>query len=249
MKKKFLEQSSKYMPYVLLAGLALLFVITRFWRITTLPSGVHIDEAGMAYDAWCLSQYGVDRYFKSYPLLLTNFGGGGQSALCIYTTALLFRLFGFHSFLFRVTNIFYSLLTVVFGMLILRKLYPDRPYLAIAGGYLMTILPFFILSARLAWYGLSPDSRNFHSIYLLFSLRTAIGKISLLCIGRHHRRDCFIHLFPLLSHTAIFSCFEFFLQPCSKKVLFQEMDSYGNSHGASGFTADCDPADQSVGSS
>ena len=31
MKKKFLEQSSKYMPYVLLAGLALLFVITRFW--------------------------------------------------------------------------------------------------------------------------------------------------------------------------------------------------------------------------
>lgn len=149
MKKKFLEQSSKYMPYVLLAGLALLFVITRFWRITTLPSGVHIDEAGMAYDAWCLSQYGVDRYFKSYPLLLTNFGGGGQSALCIYTTALLFRLFGFHSFLFRVTNIFYSLLTVVFGMLILRKLYPDRPYLAIAGGYLMTILPFFILSARL----------------------------------------------------------------------------------------------------
>jgi len=143
MKKKFLEQSSKYMPYVLLAGLALLFVITRFWRITTLPSGVHIDEAGMAYDAWCLSQYGVDRYFKSYPLLLTNFGGGGQSALCIYTTALLFRLFGFHSFLFRVTNIFYSLLTVVFGMLILRKLYPDRPYLAIAGGYLMTILPFF----------------------------------------------------------------------------------------------------------
>lgn len=58
MKKKFLEQSSKYMPYVLLAGLALLFVITRFWRITTLPSGVHIDEAGMAYDAWCLSQYG-----------------------------------------------------------------------------------------------------------------------------------------------------------------------------------------------
>lgn len=152
MKKKFLEQSSKYVPYILLTGLALLFVITRFWRITTLPSGVHIDEAGMAYDAWCLSQYGVDRYFKSYPLLLTNFGGGGQSALCIYTTALLFRLFGFHSFLFRVTNIFYSLLAVVFGMLILRRLYPDRPYLAIAGGIVLytyslsyLILPSFLV--------------------------------------------------------------------------------------------------------
>lgn len=244
MKKKFLEQLSKYMPYVLLAGLALLFVITRFWRITTLPSGVHIDEAGMAYDAWCLSQYGVDRYFKSYPLLLTNFGGGGQSALCIYTTALLFRLFVFHSFLFRVTNIFYSLLTVVFGMLILRRQTLSCNRRRVSDDY--STLLYFV---RKAWYGLSPDSRNFHSIYLLFSLRTAIGKISLLCIGRHHRRDCFIHLFPLLSHTAIFSCFEFFLQSCSKKVLFQEMDSYGNSHGASGFTADCDPADQSVGSS
>ena len=241
MKKKFLEQLSKYMPYVLLAGLALLFVITRFWRITTLPSGVHIDEAGMAYDAWCLSQYGVDRYFKSYPLLLTNFGGGGQSALCIYTTALLFRLFGFHK---------HFLFTADRGLW-----YADPPQALsrqtlscnrrrVSDDY--STLLYFV---RKAWYGLSPDSRNFHSIYLLFSLRTAIGKISLLCIGRHHRRDCFIHLFPLLSHTAIFSCFEFFLQSCSKKVLFQEMDSYGNSHGASGFTADCDPADQSVGSS
>ena len=105
-----------------------------------------------------------------------------------------------------------------------------------------------LYSVRKAWYGLSPDSWNFHSISLLFSLRTAIGKISLLFIDRHHRRDCFIHLFPLLSHTAIFSCFEFSLHSCSKKILFQEMGSYRNSHGASGFTADCNPADQSVGS-
>ena len=235
------------MPYVLLAGLALLFVITRFWRITTLPSGVHIDEAGMAYDAWCLSQYGVDRYFKSYPLLLTNFGGGGQSALCIYTTALLFRLFGFHSFLFRVTNIFYSLLTVVFGMLILRRLYPDRPYLAIAGGYLMTILPFFILSARL---GMDCHPILGTSTVFIYCFLCALQseKYRYYLLAGITGGIVLYTYFPLLSHTAIFSCFEFFYSLVVKSSLSRNGQLW-EFHGASGFTADCDPADQSVGSS
>ena len=148
MKKKLLEQSSKYMPYVLLVGLGLLFFVTRFWRITTLPSGVHIDEAGMAYDAWCLSQYGVDRYLNSFPLYLINYGGG-QSSLYAYLVALLFRLFGYHFILLRIPSIVFSLFTVIFGMLIFRELFPERPYLALLGGYLITISPYFILSSRL----------------------------------------------------------------------------------------------------
>ena len=148
MKKKILEQSSKYMPYVLLAVLAMLFVITRFWRITTLPSGVHIDEAGMAYDAWCLSQYGVDRYLNSFPLYLINYGGG-QSSLYAYLVALLFRLFGYHFIFLRIPSIIFSLFTVIFGMLICRELFSERPYLSLLGGYLITITPYFILSSRI----------------------------------------------------------------------------------------------------
>lgn len=136
------------MPYVLLTGLFMLFVITRFWRIIPLPSGVHIDEAGMAYDAWCLSQYGVDRYLNSFPLYLVNYGGG-QSSLYAYLVAFLFRLFGYHFIFLRIPSILFSLFTVIFGMLIFRELFPERPYLSLLGGYLITITPYFILSSRI----------------------------------------------------------------------------------------------------
>lgn len=102
----------------------------------------------MAYDAWCLSQYGTDRYLNSYPLYLINFGGG-QSALYAYLTAFLFHFFGFKMIFLRLPSILFSLLTVIFGMLIIRHIFPNRKELPILGGYLITISPIFILMARI----------------------------------------------------------------------------------------------------
>lgn len=62
----------RYLPLILFILLLCVFAITRLWRILTIPSGFHLDEAGMAYDAWCLSQYGVDRYLKSFPVYLST---------------------------------------------------------------------------------------------------------------------------------------------------------------------------------
>lgn len=143
-RKEYLPQ---ILPYLLTVLLFLVFGITRLWRLTTLPSGVHLDEAGMAYDAWCLSQYGVDRYLKSFPVYFINFGGG-QNALYTYLTAGLFRLFGFHEILMRVPAVTFSLLTLIFEMLTVKKLFPNKPYLVLGSGALVTICPFFILTSR-----------------------------------------------------------------------------------------------------
>lgn len=132
-------------------GLGLMFcvlLITRLWRIDMVPFGMHYDEAGMAYDAWCLSQYGVDRYLNSWPLYLTNYGGG-QSILYAYLCAALFRIFGYHAFLVRFPAIVFSALTFFFGVKIIEKMYPGKMLPALAGGFLLTICPALIMQGRL----------------------------------------------------------------------------------------------------
>ena len=129
-------------------GLFVLFSVTRLWRLTVLPSGIHVDEAGMAYDAWNLSQYGVDRYLKSWPVYFINFGGG-QNALYTWICAGLFKIFGYHTILIRIPSVIFSFINLVFGVLIAKKVYPDRKYLPFLSGLLIVICPYFIMAGRL----------------------------------------------------------------------------------------------------
>lgn len=145
-KKKF------YFPpkfYYIAAGLLLLFCLfLRLWHLDTLPFGLHLDEAGMAYDAWCLSRYGVDRYLTSWPVYLYNYGGG-QSVLYAYLTAGLFRIFGFSVWMIRLPAVTFSCLTVFYGMKICRKIFKDEPLYSLLCGILLTICPALILMGRL----------------------------------------------------------------------------------------------------
>ena len=72
-------------------ALFILAVFMHFYRLDSVPFGLHIDEAGMAYDAFCLANYSVDRYCNSFPVYFINYGGGGQSALYTYLVALLLK--------------------------------------------------------------------------------------------------------------------------------------------------------------
>ena len=123
------------------------FLATRLWRITTIPHGLHIDEAAIAYDAWSLANYGVDRHLISWPVYLINFGGG-QNVLYCYLCAGLFKLFGFSVWLLRLPAVIFSFLTFVFGMLLVKKIFPDKPVLTFITGGLIVICPYFIMASR-----------------------------------------------------------------------------------------------------
>ena len=45
-------------------------IFLHFYVLDKIPMAWHPDEAGSAYDAWCIANYGVDRYRMSYPVLL-----------------------------------------------------------------------------------------------------------------------------------------------------------------------------------
>lgn len=134
---------------VWLALLVIFFCITRFYRLWNLPGGMHGDEVGMAYDAWCLSQFGVDRWLKTWPVYLTNYGGG-QSALYAYIMAFIFKLFGFQKFLIRVPAVLFSLITLIWGMKLVKRLYPGKWMYPYVYGTIVVIAPYFIMASRFA---------------------------------------------------------------------------------------------------
>lgn len=123
------------------------FCITRFWRLTTLPAGIHIDEAGTAYNGWCIANYGVDRFLKSWPIYFKNFDGG-QSALYTYLCAVCIRLFGFSVWSIRLPAVFSSFLTLIFGMKMTEKVFPSNACIPYVAGGLIVICPYFIMASR-----------------------------------------------------------------------------------------------------
>ncbi len=162
--------TKRFWRYICLAGIFMLFAITRLWQLSSLPFGLHIDEAGMAYDAYCLSQYGVDRYLKPWPVYLLNFGGG-QNALYTFVCAGMIRIFGFGVRVIRMPAVISSLFNLVFGMKLVKKMYPGRAFMPVVAGGLMAACPYFIMAGR---FGLESNLMLGMSTIFLYCLTAAI---------------------------------------------------------------------------
>ena len=80
MQKYFQKIKWNTVIFVLIISIA---CFVRIYKIEEIPAGIHVDEAGMAYDAFCISIFGVDRALNHLPVYFINFGGG-QSALYTY---------------------------------------------------------------------------------------------------------------------------------------------------------------------
>ena len=122
-----------------------LFAVLLLFRVDTIPVPYHVDEAGMAYDAKSIVNYGVDRYLYKYPVYLINFGGG-QSVLYAYLAALFFKLFGFSVLTVRLPAITLSLISALIFVLTVRKEYGNVSSIIMAG--LFCFLPFSIMHSR-----------------------------------------------------------------------------------------------------
>lgn len=127
----------------------LIFVIALFghlYRLGEIPFGINVDEMGMGYDAFCLGNYGIDRYFNSFPVYLTNYGGG-QSALYAYLDILPIKIFGLNAAAIRLVGVFMYAAAVFFGY---------RTYLlvqekgkAVFYLFLTAILPVYVMLFRI----------------------------------------------------------------------------------------------------
>ena len=126
---------------------AIILFFTVIFKFGEIPAYIGVDEAGMAYDAYCLAEYGTDRYQNSYPLYLTNFGQG-QSSLCAYLAALFIKLFGFNEVTYRLPALIVYLVSMVVSYLLVSK--AKNKKVALLFTFLIITCPWNIFNARMA---------------------------------------------------------------------------------------------------
>ena len=122
-----------------------LALFTSLYKFGSVPYGLHVDEAGMAYDAFLLANYGMDRYSNQFPVYLINFGGG-QSALYAYLVALLIKVFGYSIYVVRFPALLFRMALVVCGYLLARK--NSGKLFGLTMQFLLAITPYFIMQSR-----------------------------------------------------------------------------------------------------
>lgn len=134
----------KHYKKILLVFLLLIF-ITRIYKFGEIPNFIGVDEAGAAYDAYCLSKYGVDRYLNSFPLYLINFGGG-QSALYAYATIPFIKLIGTNIIAYRLPELLFFLMGIVVCYILANKMKDKK--IALLYTFLIIICPWNIEASR-----------------------------------------------------------------------------------------------------
>lgn len=128
--------------WILLAFIIFITVIYKFGKV---PEYFGVDEVGMFYDAYCLSEYGTDRYMNSYPLYLINFGGG-QSALNAYLVAICIKIFGSNIFAYRLPTLLVYFMSVIVSYLLISKAKNKKTALLFT--FLIITCPWSIFNAR-----------------------------------------------------------------------------------------------------
>ena len=135
--RKLLKRKETYCWTVII----IVMTFIHCFRIESLPCGINVDEMGMGYDAWCLANYGTDRYLNSFPVYLINFSGG-QSALYAYLCAPLVYLFGISAAVLRIPAIVFAFITLFFSVKIAKYIWNSQKVNLLVG-LLYTVFRFF----------------------------------------------------------------------------------------------------------
>ena len=123
----------------------LVAILVRVLWLDKIPAGIHEDEAGMMYDAYCMAEYGTDRYLNHNPVYLINFGGG-QSVLYAAIASIFIRIFGFSLYVVRLPSVLFSVITIILGYTLCKK-YIGKKF-ALLFAFLITICPWHVMQSR-----------------------------------------------------------------------------------------------------
>jgi 4-amino-4-deoxy-L-arabinose transferase-like glycosyltransferase len=106
---------------ILLALIFLVFIVTRVYKITTIPSSVYWDEASIGYNAFAITTDLKDEWGNFLPLHFRAFGEF-KLPVYIYSVASFVKLFGLNEYSVRLPAVIYSLGTLFVVYLLSKKI-------------------------------------------------------------------------------------------------------------------------------
>ena len=137
--------NKKILKKILVILIILVAFILRVYRLGEIPRGINVDEAGMAYDAFSILHFRVDRYLNKLPVYFINFGGG-QSVLYGYLTAIFIAIFGFTLKTFRLAQVIVSMVAIILLYFMFKKHLGENAAIVLIA--LITINPWNIMASR-----------------------------------------------------------------------------------------------------
>lgn len=147
----------------------ILAIFLNLYKFGEIPNEIHVDEAGMTYDAYSIANYGTDRFEKKLPVYFINFGGG-QNALYTYLTAILIKLFGsYNSLIIRIPSFIISIIEIIVAYLLVKDFKSKKQALLFM--LLVTIAPWHIMKSR---WGLESFLLSPLFLFSIFALTRAI---------------------------------------------------------------------------
>lgn len=158
---------------IILGVICLVYVITRLFRLAEVPSGMHFDELGIAFDSLSMATDHIDRYWYRFPVYFINFGGG-MNAMYIYVLSVLIAIFGYSKFLLRLPSVIFGLVLTICVYYLGMELFKSKKA-ALFSTFMVMICPYFFMAQR--WALESPLLVTFFTVGIYLMLRgVATGK-------------------------------------------------------------------------
>ena len=151
--------------YLIIGSILLLIgTLVRIIIIEQYPIGFNQDEASIAYDAYTLLHYGIDRAGNSYPVHLVAWGSG-QNALYAYILLPLIKVFGLNIFSVRLPSAIVSSFTLLVAYYLFKKEFNNKGLIFL---FFFTIMPWHIMKSRWALESNIFPDMIFYSITLIY---------------------------------------------------------------------------------
>ena len=139
---KFLKSPEK----ILLILIVTLFLSSRLYKITEIPSSVYWDEASIGYNAYSIARTGKDEWGDFLPIHFRAFGEF-KLPVYIYSVVPFVKVFGLNEFSVRIPSVLFSLGVVILTYFLAKRL-TGNTTIGLWSSFFVTISPWFFIFSR-----------------------------------------------------------------------------------------------------
>ena len=130
----------------------LFFVVLAFvflsYKITTVPPGINGDESGIGYNAILMSRNLTDENNNFLPLFIFAKGSDWKQPISVYTTALMFKVFGSSFLILRVTSVLFVIVSIIILYFLTKEIFNFRFF--VVSFLILITTPIIIIQSHLA---------------------------------------------------------------------------------------------------
>ncbi len=145
--------------------ICLVFLISRLYKIDSIPSSLYWDEASIGYNAYSVMFTGKDEWGETLPL---HFRAFGEFKLPVYIYSVLITeyMFGLNNFAVRLPAVIFGLLSII-GLYFLVLKVTKNKSISLLSSFLFSITPWFFIFSRTGYEAVAGLAFFIWAIYFL----------------------------------------------------------------------------------